>query len=150
MSNQEDEKALKLLEQVVYKAQESLEKNTTFQPFLMLLTDTGKIEMYENKLENSTESYALLEEKAVNRIKKNDIDIMILAVDTEIPEKFVENIPTGIRIHLEEKSQIDKPIGARFLYVPYELCQTVEHERFVKLHMPIPVGFLAEYIKSSK
>jgi len=150
MSNQEDEKALQLLEKAVYKAQESLEKNSTFQPFLMLLTDTGKIEIYENELEDSSESYALLEEKATERIEKNDIDIMILAVDTEIPENFAEDISTGIRIHLEEKSQIDKPIGARYLYVPYELCQTVDHEKFVKLHMPIPVGLPAEYIKSSK
>lgn len=150
MSNQEDEKALKLLEKAVYKAQESLEKNSTFQPFLMLLTDTGKTEIYENEIEDSAESYALLEEKAVNRIKKNDIDIMILAIDTEIPENFVESIPLGIRIHLEEKSQIQKPIGARFLYVPYELCQTTQSERFVKLHMPIPVGFPAEYIKSTE
>ncbi len=150
MSNKEDEKALKLLEKVVYKAQESLEKNSTFQPFLMLLSDTGKIETYENEIEDNAKSYALLEEKAINRIKKNDIDIMILAVDTEIPENFVENISSGIRIHLEEKSQINKPIGARFLYVPYELCQTTQNERFVKLHMPIPVGLPAEYIKSSE
>jgi len=150
MSNEEDKKALELLEKAVYKAQDTLEKNTTFSPFLMLLTDTGKVEVYENELENSSESYALLEEKAVERIKKNDIDIMILAVDTEIPENFVKDISLGIRIHLEEKSQKDKPIGARFLYVPYELCQTIENERFVKLHMPIPVGLPAEYIKSSK
>ena len=84
MSTQEDEKALKLLEQAVYKAQESLEKNSTFKPFLMLLTDTGKTEIYENEIEDSAESYALLEETAVHRVKKNDLDIMILAVDTQI------------------------------------------------------------------
>lgn len=147
MSNQEDEKALQLLEKAVYKAQKSIEKNNTFQPFLMLLTDTDEIEIYENELEDSSDSYVLLEQKVAQRIEKNDVDIMILAVDTEIPENILKDIPTGIRIHLEEKSQRDKPIGARFLYVPYELCQTIEHEQFIKLHMPIPVGFPAEYIK---
>ena len=147
MSNQEDEKALRFLESAVYKAQESLVIHSTFQPFLMLLTDTGKIEVYENKVEDTSESYALLEEKATARVKNNDIDIMVLAVDTQIPENIAQDISIGIRIHLEEKSQIDKPIGARFLYVPYELCQTVQKEKFVKLHMPIAVGCPAEYIK---
>jgi hypothetical protein len=51
-------------------------------------------------------------------------------------------------LHLEEKSQIEKKIAARFLYVPYELCRVEDGEMFVKLHSPIPVGFPAEYIVS--
>ena len=147
MSNNEDEKALALLEKAVYKAQDSLEKTTHFQPFLMLLTDSGKVEVYENEEEDSEKSYALLEEKLANRIEKNDIDIMILAVDTMIPEKFASDVPIGIRLHLEEKSQRNKKMGARFLYVPYGLCKTTEGQMFVKLHLPIPVGCPAEYIK---
>ena len=146
MINQEDEKALALLEKAVYKAQESLEKTTHFQPFLMLLTESGEVEVYENEEEDSTKSYLLLEEKLTERIKKNDIDILILAVDTMIPEKFVEDVSIGIRLHLEEKSQQHKKLGARFLYVPYELCKSVDSKLFVKLHLPIPVGFPAEYI----
>ncbi|NOR54911.1 MAG: hypothetical protein GQ531_01760 [Sulfurovum sp.] len=146
MSNTEDEKALKLLETAVYKAQASLEKTKHFQPFLMLLSDTGEIEVFENEITDSTESYAALEDILVERMKKNDVDIIALVVDTEIPERFVKEVPTGMRVHLEEKSQREKKIGARFLYVPYELCTSKECELFVKLHMPIPVGFPAEYI----
>ncbi len=146
MSNTEDEKALKLLEKAVYKAQDSLEKTKHFQPFLMLLSDTGIIEVFENEIRDSTESYEALETILTERMKKNDVDVMVLVVDTEIPERFVTEVHTGIRVHLEEKSQKDKKIGARFLYVPYELCTSSECELFVKLHMPIPVGFPAEYI----
>jgi len=146
MSAQDDEKALGVLEQAVYKAQRSLEQNKTFQPFLMLLNDAGKIEIYENKVEDTTESYTLLQETLRKRIKEGDVDVMVLVVDTLIPENFKQDIPSGIRLHLEEKSQIDKKIAARFLYVPYELCQIAEGDMFVRLHNPIPVGFPAEYI----
>jgi hypothetical protein len=146
MSNEEDVKALQLLEKAVYKAQESLEKTKHFQPFLMLLTDTGEIEVYENEIDNTSESYALLENKLTHRITEKDVDIMVLVVDTVIPDKFVQNISSGIRVHLEEKSQSSKKIGARFLYVPYELCRVGGGEIFVKLYAPIPVGFPAEYI----
>ena len=145
--NKEDEIALGFIEKAVFKAQKTLVEFSAFRPFSMLLTDSGKIEIYENELDNIGDSYALLEEEIAQRIKKNDISILILAVDTEIPENFSKGIPMSIRIHLEEKSQIGKIIGARFLYVPYELCQTLSREKFVRLHAPIAVGFPSEYLK---
>ncbi len=148
MSTLEDEKAFMLLEQAVYRAQESLEKTKHFQPFLMLLNDAGEVELFENDVKETSESYALLEDILKRRIKEGDIDVMVLVVDTIIPENFVQNVPSGIRLHLEEKSQIDKKIAARFLYVPYELCRVGDGEMFVKLYSPIPVGFPAEYIVS--
>lgn len=148
MSSHEDEKAFSILEQAVYKAQKSLEITKYFQPFLMLLNDAGDIELYENEVKDSTESYTLLEETLNDRVKEGDVDVMVLAVDTLIPEKFDQGIPNSIRLHLEEKSQIDKKISARFLYVPYELCRISDDELFVKLHAPIPIGFPAEYIVS--
>ena len=146
MLDNHDERALQVLEKAVYRAQESLEATKHFQPFLMLLNDAGEIELFENEVEDSTESYTLLEKTLKERIKEGDVDVMVLLVDTLIPEKFVQNVPSGIRVHLEEKSQIGKKIGARFLYVPYELCKIGDGELFVKLHAPIPVGFPAEYI----
>jgi hypothetical protein len=112
----------------------------------MLLNDAGEIEMYENEVEDTSESYTLLQDILRKRIKEGDVDIMVLAVDTMIPENFMKDVPSGIRLHLEEKSQIDKKISARFLYVPYELCKVEDAEIFVRLHNPIPVGFPAEYI----
>ena len=146
LNNNDDEKAFKVLEEAVHKAQQSLEKTKYFQPFLMLLNDAGKIEVFENEITDSTKSYAMLEKILKESIKMGDVDVMVLAVDTEIPENFVKDIPHGIRLHLEEKSQIDEKISARFLYVPYELCKVENEEMYVKLHAPIAVGFPAEYI----
>ncbi len=148
MSTQEDEKAFSILEQAVYKAQRSLEQTKQFQPFLMLLNDAGEIELFENEVQDTTASYALLEDTLRARIKEGDVDVMVLVADTLLPEKFVNDVPSSIRLHLEEKSQIDKKISARFLYVPYELCRLGDDDMFVRLHAPIPVGFPAEYIVS--
>ena len=146
MANSNDEKAFKVLEEAVQKAQESLEKTKYFQPFLMLLNNAGEIEVFENEITDSFQSYTLLEKILKESIKMGDIDVMVLAVDTVIPENFAGDIPNSICLHLEEKSQIDKKIAARFLYVPYELCKVEEGEMYVKLHTPIAVGFPAEYI----
>ena len=145
-NSHDDEKAFKVLEEAVQKAQESLEKTKHFQPFLMLLNDAGKIEVFENEIKDSTQSYNLLEIILKESVKMGDVDVMVLAVDTVIPENFVEDIPNCIRLHLEERSQIDKKIAARFLYVPYELCRVEDGKMYVKLHAPIAVGFPAEYI----
>jgi len=53
----DDEKALHILETAVYRAQDSMEKTKYFEPFLMLLNDAGKIEIYENEKMESTKSY---------------------------------------------------------------------------------------------
>ena len=142
----DDEKALSVLEAAVEKAQLSLEKTKYFQPFLMVLNHKGKIEMFENDIKDPAESYALLEKTVEEMVKMGDIEVMVLAVDTLIPDNFVKDVPQSIRLHLEEKSQADKKISARFLYVPYELCQVKSEEMYVKLHTPIAVGFPAEYI----
>ena len=148
MSTQEDEKAFRILEQAVYKAQNSLEQTTHFQPFVLLLNDAGEVEIFENEVEDSTESYRLLENTLRERVAKGDVDVLVLAVDTLIPDRFVQDVPSSIRLHLEEKSRIEKKISARFLYVPYNLCRVSDGDMFVKLHTPIPVGFPAEYIVS--
>jgi len=145
----DDEKALSILEAAVEKAQTSLEKTKHFQPFLMLLNDKGETEVFENEIKESAQSYAQLEKIVEEAVKMGDIEVMVLAVDTMIPENFVKDIPQGIRLHLEEKSQADKKISARFLYVPYELCQMKNEAMYVKLHAPIAVGFPAKYILTS-
>ncbi len=146
MTSPDDEKALRVLEEAVNKAQLSLETTKYFQPFLMLLNDSGDIEVFENGMSDSSESYAKLEEIAKESVQMGGVDIMVLAVDTLIPENFVKDIPQGIRLHLEEKSQRDKKLSARFLYIPYELCQVKDGEMYIRLHTPITVGFPAEYI----
>ena len=145
MSDNHDDKAMLVLEKAVYRAQALLEKTQKFTPFLMILDDDGSIDIVENEVEDSVESYALLGETLKIRITEGNVDVMVMVVDTLIPDNFVQDVPSSIRLHLEEKSQIDKGVAARFIYVPYTLHK-VEEKIFTKLHTPIPVGFPAEYI----
>ena len=145
MTNNHDDRAMLVLEKAVYRAQKLLEKTQNFKPFLMILDEYGSIDIIENEVEKSIKSYALLGETLKIRIKEGGVDVMVMVVDTLIPENFVQDVPSSIRLHLEEKSQIDKSVAARFIYVPYTLHQ-VEGEVLTKLHTPIPVGFPAEYI----
>ena len=101
MSTHEDEKAFMLLEKAVNKAQQSLERTKHFQPFLLLLNDSGEIELFENEVEDSTECYSILENILRERAPQGDIDVMVLAVDTLIPENFAKDVPSSIRLHLE-------------------------------------------------
>ncbi len=147
MPKTDDEKAFYILETAVYRAQDSMQKSKHFQPFLMLLNDAGKIEVFENEHKESAHAYALLEDTLRARLKGEcDVEVIALVVDTQIPENFAGDVPNGIRVHLEEKSQMHKKLSARYLYVPYELCKVAEGEMFVKLHTPVPIGFPAEFL----
>jgi len=131
MLDNHDERAMLVLEKAVYRAQELLEKTQNFKPFLMILEEDGSIEIVENEVEESIKSYSLLGETLKVRIKEGGVDVMVMVVDTLIPENFVQDVPSSIRLHLEEKSQIDKSVAARFIYVPYTLHQ-VEGEILTK------------------
>ncbi len=149
MSNNHDDKAMEILEKAIYYAQEQLEKRQKFQPFAMVLNENGNIDTIENSIKDSNECYESLGETVKGCIAKDNIEIMVMVVDTLIPDNFSKEVPNSIRVHLEERSQIDKKIAARFLYVPYTLHK-VEEKILTKLHIPIPVGFPAEYIVNSK
>lgn len=146
MSSNHDERAMFVLEKAVERAKNQLVKTKCFRPFLMMLSDEGVIETVENEAIDSITSYDLLGNTLKERILKDNVDVMVLAVDTLVPEKLAQGISSSIRLHLEEKSQVEKKISARFLYVPYELCSMDVGELFVRLHAPVAVGFPAEYI----
>ena len=146
MSNNHDERAMLVLEKAVERAKDQLVKKKFFRPFLMILNNEGIIEIVENEVLDSIKSYDLLGNMLKERILKEGVDVLVLAVDTLVPEKLSQDVSSSIRLHLEEKSQVDKIVSARFLYVPYELCKIGEGEVFVRLHAPIPLGFPAEYI----
>ncbi len=146
MQESQDEKAFRLLEASVNRAQSALEKTKHFQPFLLLLNEKGVLEFFDNEEQDSAQSYHLLEELLRVRIKENDVEVLVLAVETTMPETFDKDTPSAIRLHLEEKSQLENKIGARFIYVPYTLCTTAKDELSVKLFAPVAVGLRAEYI----
>lgn len=146
MSNKDDEKTLILIEKAVYHARDTLIKEPLFRPFILLLNEEGEEEFYTNEVSDLLESYALLEDKVEERIAKGGVDILLLVCKSGIPEKFAVAVSDSIRIHLEEKSQLEVKIGARFFYVPYQQIVNANKTLSVLLDAPLPVGFVAQYI----
>ena len=146
-----DAKALQLLEKAVQKAKSSLETELSFKPFLMLLDINGDIKTIKNSAYTSKESYALLEDSLTSRVKQDDMQIAILTTDDTMPTRYTDGkVVPAMRLHIEEKSQLDKKISARFIYVPYSLHRTENSDDiYVNLGTPIPVGFPSEYIKKT-
>jgi hypothetical protein len=142
----EDEKALFVLEEALSRATDSLEREKSFSPFALLLNESGESEMIENSLESPEENLALLEETIHQRVKKEDIEVLVIASESSVPQQFAHQALYAIRLHIEEKSQRERKIGARFLYVPYELLQNQEEKISLKLYPPHPVAFPAEYL----
>ncbi|SFV60170.1 hypothetical protein MNB_SV-9-796 [hydrothermal vent metagenome] len=144
-----DDKIVELLEKAVKKASSSIEKEMSFRPFLMTSDVNGVVKTIENRALSNEESYELLQDSIRGRVMESDIDIAILVTADMMPSKYIkDNIPVpAIRIHLEDKSQLDKKISARFIYVPYSLHRIKNStDIFLKVGTPIPVGFPAEYL----
>lgn len=139
-----DEKAMMMLEKAVSKAEESLKENNSFQPFLLLMDKKENILVFENDIENSTKSYSELEEIA--REKAKDTEILVLAVETSMPEQFHTKTPNSIRLHLEERHLIKEPLSARFIFIPFVILKDKEENSHIKLDHPVPVSFPPEFI----
>jgi hypothetical protein len=145
---EQDQKAFELLEKAVIKAQNGLKKGVAFNPFLFILTSERVLKTIENKAIDPKESYALLEDSLKQRVLEGNIDILIIAVDATLPERYRTDMNDCIQLHLEERSQLDKKISARFIYVPYKLYRNAQTlEVTVELGNPVPVGFPAQYLK---
>jgi len=144
---EQDKKAFELLEKAIIKAQNGLKKGAAFNPFLFILTSEGVLKTIENKAIDPKESYALLEDSLKQRVLEGDIDILIIAVDATMPERYRTDMDDCIQLHLEERSQLDKKISARFIYVPYKLYrQSEDDEVSIQLGNPVPAGFPAQYL----
>jgi len=148
MPTNDDEKALALIEASVYKAQALLAQNQSFRPFLMLLNEAGEEEFYANEREDEDESYALLENTLEERLKKSDIEVLVLVKEAGVPSHFKSTISQSIRVHLEERSQQDKKLSGRFLYVPYEYIPNEKPQANIRLHAPLAVGFPLQYLRN--
>jgi hypothetical protein len=136
-----------LLEESVALAQASLQKSQSFSPFYMLLTTHNRIEKRECDLDDTKEGYAKLEEMLRERVQKGDVEVVVLVVDTTMPQRFHQAQPHSIRLHVEERAMVGEKIGARYLYVPYQLLKQEGSDGYtVVLEAPIPVGFIAEYL----
>ena len=148
----DDERGLMMLERSIYEAQAMLEKEQSFKPFALLLDTEGNIERLENSVENVQDAYMALYEEIRLCVEERSIDIVVLLSDVSMPQNIgEEGIESGIRVHLEERSQQHKKIAGRYIYVPYQLQRLAGEEQIhAKLFAPSAVSFPSEFLKEDQ
>lgn len=144
----DDDRAMLVLEKAVMRAKGMLESSQNFRPFAMMLYEDGSIKTIENRVNDVENNYEQLRDSMKIRALEGGVDVLAIVIDTLIPERFAKGVPNGIRLHLEEKSQKDKKVSARYIYVPYQLVRSSGSDAIhAQLFVPVPTGFPAEFLK---
>ncbi len=144
-----EEQLFEMVNEAVMYAKDRLEKSQELTPFAMLLYKNGYIESITADDTSHEDQYASL----VSTLKKRIVDEpkitgLAIVAKVSIPAQYKAPVDDGIRIHLEERHKADDKIGARFLYVPYQLYKSSSSDEItMHLHDPIPVAFPPEIFK---
>jgi len=150
MRENDDDKAIEILQKAVSYAQQELIESATFRPFGMVLVD-NRVEIIKNDTEDREISYDEICRDIEDIVSTKRVEILVIVIDTAMPDEFAkdssDDTKSSIRLHLEERSQLSKDISARYIFVPYQIYEKEANELFVELYRPIPVGLIAEYIK---
>ena len=141
-----DEQIFELVEACVARAVELLENSQPVEPFAMALDVRSKICSFTHDEADSEQGYTALLELLRSRAGEGDLEVVAILARVTIPQDYNPQVTEGLRIHLEERSKAEERIGARFLYVPYQLYRSGhgEEKLSVKLYNPFPVAFPAE------
>lgn len=142
----DDEKLFEMLDECVAYAVNTLENVRTLYPFAMVVDENDNIGSLNNDERDHEKCYELLYEDLKEEAQKGQVRAIALIARVNIPDNFSPAVTEGLRIHIEEKGSSGEKIGARLLYIPYQLFKTPEDDAklTVKLHDPIPVGIPSE------
>lgn len=141
-----EEHLFEMVNEAVMFAKSELEEKQELKPFAMVLFKNGYIE----SISADEESYDNQYEALVTSLRQRVIDepkITGLAIiaKVSIPGHYKPPVDNGIRVHLEERHKVENKIGARFLYVPYQLYKSSSSDDIaMHLHDPIPVSIPQE------
>lgn len=141
-----EEQLFEMVNEAVEYAKAELESQQELRPFAMMLFEDGNVESLKADLSAHEEEYEMLMAKLKQKVA-DDPNITALAIIARvtIPAHFKPPVNDGIRIHLEERHKSDNRVGARFLYVPYQLYRNAGSDKvMMQLHDPIPIAFPAE------
>lgn len=141
-----EEQLFEMVNEAVEYAKAELESQQELRPFAMMLFEDGNVESLKADLSAHEEEYEMLMAKLKQKVA-DDPNITALAIIARvtIPAHFKPPVSDGIRIHLEERHKSDNRVGARFLYVPYQLYRNAGSDKvMMQLHDPIPIAFPAE------
>jgi len=141
-----EEALFEMVNESVLYAKERLEKEGEFAPFAMVLYDNGEIQSLNSKESDYDRAYIYLVEQLRTMVSNvSDIAALTIVTRVVIPEAYNAAVANGIRVHLEERHKQGMKVGARFLYVPYQLYKKSETGEITgQLYTPIPVSFPPE------
>jgi len=144
-----EEQLFQMVNEAVMFAKDEIEKNQELTPFAMVVFKNGYIDSVKVDEANHDDNYeslvTTLRERIVDEPKITGLAIVAMV---SIPEHYKAPVSSGIRVHLEERHKSDDKIGARFLYVPYQLYKESSSEDVsMQLLDPIPVSIPAEIFK---
>jgi len=135
-----------MLEDCIDFAKEVLTSSKTLESFAMVLEPDNSVRSISIEEQSGEERYEALLQVLRDEAKAENITAIALIANVTIPDNFSPAVPSGIRIHIEEKDfKADNKLSARLLYVPYQLYKTKEDDQVhIQLHDPIPVGLACE------
>jgi len=143
----EDELLFQMLEDAVSQAAKSIVDHGFLQPFACALNKDGEVLSFENSLKSPDKAYDALWEELKSMALKKEFQAIILLQTAPSPLNFNLQEGESIRVHVESVSNKDEKIGARYLYIPYELTNSQE-EVEIRLFNPKPVAFSHEIFRS--
>ena len=144
-----EEQLFEMVNEAVIFAKNELEQKQELKSFAMVLYKNGYVESITADEENHDDQYERLVTALRQRVTDEPkITGLAIIAKVSIPGHYKAPVDDGIRIHLEERHKADDKIGARFLYVPYQLYKTVDSDDIaMHLHDPIPVSIPSEIFK---
>ena len=156
----DNEHLFAMLDECIAYAQEVLVSSQNLHSFAMVLEPNNDVRSIDVDEQDGERRYEALLQILREEAREDKITAMALLSNVTIPENFSPAVPSGIRIHIEERSMeplnrdlsgetelknFKDKLSARLLYVPYQLYRTKESEEIhIHLHDPIPVGLACE------
>ncbi len=141
-----EEQLFEMVNEAVMYAKSTLEQQNALNPFAMILYKNGYVESVTADEKSHGDQYeALVASLRLRVIDEPKITGLAIVAKVGIPVHYKAPVNDGIRIHLEERHKADDKIGARFLYVPYQLFKSSSSDEIaMHLHDPIPVSIPPE------
>ena len=146
-----EEQLFEMVNEAVMFAKGELEQKQELKPFAMVLFKNGYVDSITVDEQDHDDQYETLVTALRQRIvDEPKITGLAIVATVGIPEHYKAPVESGIRVHLEERHKADEKIGARFLYVPYQLYKSSGSDDVtMQLLDPIPVSIPAEIFKNS-
>jgi hypothetical protein len=142
----DEETLFVLVNEAIIYAKTQLEQGNVLAPFAMVLYGDENIESLISEEVDYDACYESLVVRLRNMVQQRpDISALVIITRVAIPTQYNADTPNGIRVHLEERHKQGNKVGARFLYVPYQLYKSGQTGKItMQLQTPIPVSFPPE------